>query len=105
MKSVACLVDGLGLLILLDKTKSTHMDALCEVERLRNESRRGTVVVVGIVEPVRVELDLAVVEVEVRGVIEADIGIRIICLCPSVSPKLESIPCWQQGAISLLNFI
>lgn len=53
------------------------MDALCEAERLRNERRRRTVVVVGIVEPVRVELDLAVVEVEVRGVIEAIIGIRI----------------------------
>ena len=48
-----------------------------KLERLRNERRRGTVVVVRIVEPVRVELDLAVVEVEVRGVIEANIGIRI----------------------------
>ena len=56
------------------------MDALCEVERLRNERRRRTVVLVGIVEPVRVELDLAVVEVEVRGVIEADISIRIFVL-------------------------
>ena len=56
------------------------MDALCEVERLRNEHRRRTVVLVGIVEPVRVELDLAVVEVEVRGVIEADISIRIFVL-------------------------
>ena len=46
-------------------------------ERLRNESRGGTVVVVRIVDPVRVELDLAVVPVEVRGVIEASIGIRI----------------------------
>ena len=44
--------------------------------RLRNETGRCTVVRIGIVEPVRVELDLAVVEVEVRSVIEANIGIR-----------------------------
>ena len=45
-------------------------------ERLRNETRRRTVVVVGIVNVVRVELDLAVVEVEVRSVIKANIGVR-----------------------------
>ena len=35
------------------------------------------VVVVRIVDPVSVELDLAVVEVEVRSVVEGSIGIRI----------------------------
>ena len=47
-------------------------------ERLRGETRRGTVVLVRIVDVVRVELDLVIVEVEVRSVIEANIGIRII---------------------------
>ena len=46
-------------------------------ERLRGETRGGTVVLVRIVDVVRVELDLVVVEVEVRSVTEADIGIRI----------------------------
>lgn len=77
MRLVECSVDGSDHLLAPDKTKSTHLDALCEVKRLRNERRCRTVVVVRIVEPVRVELDLVVVEVEVRGVIEADISIRI----------------------------
>ena len=40
-------------------------------ERLRNETGHGAEVVVRIVEPLRVELDLAVVEVDVRRVREA----------------------------------
>ena len=44
-------------------------------ERLRSEARRGAIVVVGIVDIVRVELDLVVVEVEVRGVLELAIAI------------------------------
>ncbi len=63
-------------------------------ERLRNESRGGTIVVVRIVEPVRVELDLAVVEVEDRGVIEADIGIRRIVLIR---------PCHQSSKVVLIG--
>ena len=46
-------------------------------ERLREKRGRRAIVVVGIVDIVRVELDLVVVEVEVRSVIEANIGIRI----------------------------
>lgn len=46
-------------------------------EELRNEPGGRPVVVVGIAGPVRVELDLVVVEVEVQGVVEAIIGIRI----------------------------
>lgn len=46
-------------------------------ERLRTEPRGGTVVLVRIADPVRVELNLAVVEVEVRSVVEANIGIRM----------------------------
>jgi hypothetical protein len=39
-------------------------------ERLREEDGRGTVVVVRVVDIVRVELDLVLVEVEVRRVVE-----------------------------------
>lgn len=46
-------------------------------ERLRTEPRRRAIVVIGIVDPVRVELDLAIIEVEVRRVVELTIGIRI----------------------------
>ena len=45
---------------------------------LRDESRHRAIVVVGIVDPVGVELDLAIVEVEDRRVVELTIGIRII---------------------------
>lgn len=46
-------------------------------ERLRDEPGRGTVVLVRIALRIRVELDLTIVEVEDRGVIEANIRIRI----------------------------
>ncbi|HKZ35069.1 MAG TPA: hypothetical protein VJ179_04350, partial [Patescibacteria group bacterium] len=59
---------------------------------LRNERRRGTVVVVRMAEPARVELDPAVVEVEVRGVIEANIGTRIIELVTrTVDPEIVHV--------------
>jgi len=44
-------------------------------ERLRSEARRGTIVVVGVRNIVRVELDLVVVEVEVRSLAELTIAI------------------------------
>ncbi len=79
MKSVECLVVGYDQVVQQDSKKVSFQIPFCRVlERLRNESRSGTIVAVRIVEPVRVELDLAVVEVEDRGVIEADIGIRRI---------------------------
>ena len=49
-------------------------------KRLREERGGGTIVVVGIVEPVRVELHLAVVEVEDRRLVELAVRIRIIAL-------------------------
>ena len=49
---------------------------------LRNGAGRGTVVLVGIVDIVRVELDLAVVEVEVRRVVE--LAIAIVVLLPPI---------------------
>jgi len=44
-------------------------------ERLRSEAGSRAIVVVGIVDMVHVELDLVVVEVEVRGVLELTIAI------------------------------
>jgi len=58
-------------------------------ERLRKESGRRAIVLVGIVDPVRVELDLAIVEDEVRRVREVAIPVRLDCICPSVSPDFE----------------
>jgi hypothetical protein len=46
-------------------------------ERLREDGRGGTIVLIGIVDIVRVELDLVVVEVEVRRLVENTIGFRI----------------------------
>lgn len=53
------------------------MDTLSCEERLREEAGGGAEVLVSVVEPVRVELELAVVEVEVRRVLELTIGFRI----------------------------
>lgn len=47
-------------------------------ERLRDEARGRAVVVVGIDDVVRVELELAVVEVEDRRVRELAIGLKVI---------------------------
>jgi len=56
---------------------------------LRNEGRRGTAIFVGIVEPERVEQNPAAAEAEGRGVIEADIAIRIVELIAStVDPEI-----------------
>jgi hypothetical protein len=49
-------------------------------EKLRREPRRRTHIVVGIVDIVRVELELVVVEVEVRRTIEVAIRIGILPL-------------------------
>ena len=52
---------------------------MCQ-QTFRKDTRSRPIVVVGIVGPVRVELDLAVVELEVRGVVEAIIGIRLLSI-------------------------
>lgn len=54
------------------------MDAPSCWEIFRDEARRGAIVLVGVVNPVGVELDLAVVEVEDRRVRENAIGVGII---------------------------
>ena len=61
-------------------TKGIRADTFCDVERLRKETRGRPVVVVRVVGPVVVELDLAIVELEDRGVREVAIGIRSIAL-------------------------
>ena len=68
-----------------------------EKERLRRgrKERRGrAIVVVGIVDIVRVELELVVVEVEVRGVIEAIIVVRRIVFAH---------PCHQSSKVILVG--
>lgn len=64
--------------VLRINTKGIREDTFCDTERLRKEGRSGTVVVVRVVGPVGVELELAVVELEVRSVREVAIGIRSI---------------------------
>jgi len=58
-------------------------------EKLRKEGRGGAIVLVGIVDPVRVELDLAVVEFEVRRVRKIAIPVRLDCIRPSKAPDIE----------------
>ncbi len=53
------------------------MDAFIVLERLRKEAGRRAIVGIGIAHPVRVELDLAIVEVEVGRVREVGVGMRI----------------------------
>ncbi len=81
------------------------MDASSCEERFRDEPRRGTVVLVGIVEPVGVELDLAVVEVEVRRVLELAIGVRNHCPRSSMAPDLEVYFLIKDYVLLILNFI
>lgn len=54
-------------------------------EWFRQERRDRTIVVVGIVDIVGVELNLAIVELEVRRLAEIAIGVRIM---PFVRPKV-----------------
>ncbi len=49
-------------------------------EKLREGAGNGAIVVVDIADIVRVELELVVVEVPVRRVVEANLGIRILSL-------------------------
>ena len=86
--------------------KGIPKDAFSDKERLREERRRGTVVLVGIVDLVRVELDLAVVEVEDRRVREVAIGIRIIALIHLCHQALNFTSRWKRNYMLLtLNLI
>lgn len=68
------------LLVILDSAKGIQWMPFVNEERLRNEAGRGTEVVVSIVEPPVVELDLVVVEVQVRRVREAIVVARFLPL-------------------------
>lgn len=83
---------------------SAMADAFQTKERLRSEPGSRPEVVIRIVNIIRVELELVVVEVEVRRVREVVIGVWILP-SPVLTPKLESGSCWKQDAFLLLNFI
>ena len=90
MRSEGCLAAGYDQPKLLKRKGYPKWISLkLRKERLREEAGRRAIVLVSIVDPVRVELDLAVVEVEVRSVREVAILVRLDCLHPSESPDLE----------------
>ena len=75
-------------------------------ERLRDEPRRGAIVVVGIAHPVRVELDLAIVEVDDRRLVELAVRIRIIAPVRPGHRISRATSRWKRNYIlSILNFI
>jgi hypothetical protein len=75
-------------------------------ERLRKERRDRPIVVVRVVNPVRVEPDLAVVEVKVRRVREVVAGVQIIAARPSKPLGFEIYLCQIADYIlSALYFI
>ena len=83
-----------------------HAIPFLAVERLREEGRRGAMVLVGIVVPVGVELDLAVVEVEDRRVREVAIGVRIIAPIHLCHQALSFTSRWKRNYMLLaLNLI
>src|SRR3972149_7822625 len=55
---------------------------------LREEGRRGTIVSVRASDPERVELELAIEEVEVRRKREVAIGVRSIFVASAVDPEI-----------------
>ena len=75
-------------------------------ERLRNEEGRGRPkVVVGIVRPVVVELELAVVPIEVQRVREVAIGVRRVAFVRPSHRNSNTVHCWKQGVLLLLNLM
>jgi hypothetical protein len=104
MKLAECSVAGFVHLPNKDK-RCFKKHLLSFIERLREEPRSGTVVVVRLVDLVRVELHLVVVEVEVGSVRELAIAIGIIVFVHPGHQNLKSDSCWQQDTISLLNLI
>ena len=76
------------------------------LRRLREEGRRGAVVVVGVVVPVGVEQDLAVAEDEDRRVREVAIGLRRIVSTHPCHRTSSLTSCWKQEyTLPLLNLI
>ena len=84
----------------LTQRVSSRIPFACK-ERLREERRHRPIVVVGIARPVGVELELAVVPVEDRGLVELAIGVRIIVFARPYHQSLKIV----LTTISLLNLI
>ncbi len=75
-------------------------------ERLREEAGHRTEVVVRVVNEVRVELDLAVVEVEVGRLGKVAIGLRIIALIHLRHQTLNFTSRWKRNyTLLVLNLI
>ena len=74
-------------------------------EKLRKKTRRGTILLIGIVRPAGVEVKLAVVPVEDRSVHELAIAIRILLLSVSNHRKLRFTFAKTDYILSFLNFI
>lgn len=73
--------------MILHKIPVKKTGILCK-ERLRDKAGRRAIVVVGIVDPVRVELEVVVV-VEVRRVAEIAISVRKLLLSIRVTRELK----------------
>ena len=65
-----------------------HTAGHCDEERLRKEEGSGAIVLVGIVDIVRVELELVVVDVQDRRLHELAIRIRIIASAHPINRTL-----------------
>ncbi len=90
MRSEECSADGfVPVKLLKQKGYPQWIPLKFKKERLREEARRRAIVRIRIVDEVRVEPDLAVVEFEVGRLREVAVLVRLDCLCPSESPDLE----------------
>lgn len=77
----------------------------CILETLREKPRGRAIVLVGIVNIVRVELDLVVVEVEVGSLVEGtiDLGILLLSICKHRKSRFTCR--MTKYALSFLYFI
>ncbi len=106
MRSAVCSAAGFDPLRLGKRKGIRFADTLSCRERLRDKGRSGTIVLVGVVVPVGVELDLAVVEVEDRRVREVAIGIRIIAPTHLCHQALSFTSRWKRNyMLSALKLI
>lgn len=78
MKSDGCLAAGLNQLA--RHAKRSHIASVFVRKTLQEEPRGRAIVLIGIADLVRVELDLVVVEVEVRSLVEHAIALGILLL-------------------------
>ena len=108
MRSAECWEDGFARLkpSRVRERVPMRVPFLNKEEWLRDKTGSRTVVVVGIVDPVRVELDLAVVELEVRRLREVAIGIRNFAFVRPCHQTSSFTSRWQRNyMLSILNLI